>query len=60
MNREPRKIVPRVCAACPADLGIEGPLPWSADVHLVNGEMVVSCSPTCRRRLSLPERKVSE
>lgn len=50
----------RRCAACPTDFGTEGPLPFAADVHIVNGEMVVTCSPSCRRKLALPERKVRE
>lgn len=53
----PRKIEPRVCAVCPTSFGIDNALPWCADVHLLNGELVVTCSPSCRRKLGLPERK---
>lgn len=59
MNREPRKIVPRVCIGCPTTFGTEGPLPFAADCHLIDGELQISCSPVCRRKFALPERKFS-
>jgi hypothetical protein len=58
VTNPPRKIEPRLCIACAADFGTDGALPWAADVHLVNGEMVVTCSPPCRTKLGLSERKL--
>lgn len=60
MNREPRKIVPRVCIGCAHDFGVDSPLPFSADCHFIAGKLEVSCSPSCRRKFALPERKVRE
>jgi hypothetical protein len=47
----------RVCCACGDRRGPEGPLPSVWDVHLVGGEMVLSCSPACRAERGLVERK---
>lgn len=53
-----RRIEERICMGCPATFGTEGPLPFAADVHLLpDGKLAVSCSPPCRRKLNLPERK---
>lgn len=53
-----RRIEPRICIGCAADMGVEGPMSWSADVHLLpDGELAVSCSPSCRLKLGLKERK---
>jgi predicted Zn-ribbon and HTH transcriptional regulator len=58
MKRETRKIEPRVCRSCGYDFGTESPLPWSADCHVIGGELVTSCSPPCRLKMGVPERKL--
>jgi hypothetical protein len=60
MKRETRKIEPRVCQACPTSFGTDGPLPFAAEVHRAGDELLITCSPSCRRKLGLPERKVRE
>jgi hypothetical protein len=57
VKRETRKIEPRVCVACGFDMGTEGPMFWSADCHVINGELVVSCSKPCRVKMGVPERR---
>jgi hypothetical protein len=51
----------RHCAACKARGPLEGPLPFSWDVHALQGvaELALSCSPKCRVELGVRERKVS-
>lgn len=52
-----RKIEPRVCHVCLRDFGVDGPLTWEADLHRVGGELVLTCSPECRRAMGVGERK---
>jgi hypothetical protein len=49
----------RVCAACGALGPAEGQLEFDWDVHCPPGAstLALTCSPTCRTKLGLPERK---
>jgi len=53
---------PRYCISCgevgPFDAaGLEAPLPFSWDAHLVDGELVLTCSLLCRSAEGFRERK---
>lgn len=58
--KERREPAARICEACNFDMGADGPMPWSGDVHLANGRMFVTCSKPCRVKLGIGERKFRE
>lgn len=55
--KSPRAITRRVCVACQADYGVDGPLPFACDQHVTADGLVTTCSKRCREQMGYAERK---
>ncbi len=55
---KPAKTHDRICDVCGANAGVSGPLASSWDGTLVDGALLLSCSPQCRAERGWVERRV--